>query len=252
MGDSSHTVTGSLQEIPLDFAAIEEYTLISPGSLSGGNLWRTNWKCVVKLQSKKGATAMNERTTAKVKVSLSKTAFLVTAILIIWSSSAVAQQSLRDLTTEFGYDWLAGRWTTTTNEGAVIQLTYKWELNGHLLAVDFKMGEYASRGMIFSKPDQEKATQVSVDNKGGRSKATWEAREDGTLVSKSERVNAEGEVQKSAAVYSKVDARTIKIALYGLNEGGELNDEPWFTTEFKRKADKKKEKPAAELQKKSD
>ncbi len=194
---------------------------------------------------------MKEKTTAKVKVSLSKTVFLVTAILVIWSSSAAAQQSLRDLTTEFGYDWLAGRWTTTTDEGAVIQLTYKWELNGHLLAVDFKMGEYASRGMIFSMPDQEKATQVSVDNRGGRSKATWEAREDGSLVSKSERVNAEGEVQKSAAVYSKVDAKTIKIALYGLNEDGELNDEPWFTTEFKRKADEKTDKPVVESKKES-
>lgn len=194
---------------------------------------------------------MKEKTTAKVKVSLSKTMFLVTAILIIWSNSTAAQQSLRDLTTEFGYDWLAGRWTTTTNEGAVIQLVYKWELNGHLMTVDFKMGEYASRGMIFSVPDQQKATQVSVDNRGGRSKSTWDGREDGSLISKSERVNAEGEVQKSAAVYSKVDAKTIKIALYGLNEDGELNDEPWFTTEFKRQAVKKKGKLAAEQQKKS-
>ncbi len=194
---------------------------------------------------------MKEKTTAKVKVSLLKTVFLVTAILVIWSSSAAAQQSLRDLTTEFGYDWLAGRWTTTTDEGAVIQLVYKWELNGHLLTFDFKMGEYASRGMIFKVQSEEKATQVSVDNRGGRSKATWEAREDGTLVSKSERVNAEGEVQKSAAIYSKVDAKTIKIALYGLNEDGELNDEPWFTTEFKRQADKKKDKPVGESKKES-
>lgn len=194
---------------------------------------------------------MNERTTAKVKVSLSKTLFLMTAILTVLSSPAVAQQSLRDLTTEFGYDWLAGRWTTTTNEGVEIQLIYKWELNGHLLTVDFKMGEYASRGMIFNVPDQEKATQVSIDNRGGRSKATWQARDDGTLVSKSEHVDVEGNVRKGAAIYTKVDAKTIKIALYGLNEDGELNDEPWFTTEFKRQADKKKEKPAAERQEKT-
>jgi len=113
------------------------------------------------------------------------------------------------------------------------------------------MGEYASRGMIFNVPDQEKATQVSIDNRGGRSKATWQARDDGTLVSKSEHVDVEGNVRKGAAIYTKVDAKTIKIALYGLNEDGELNDEPWFTTEFKRQADKKKEKPAAERQEKT-
>jgi len=193
---------------------------------------------------------MNKRTIAKVKAGLSKTLFLITAVLIVSSSSAAAQQSLRDIATEFGCGWLAGRWTHTTDEGLVIRLNYKWELNGHLMTVDFKMGEYASRGMIFKVQSEEEATQVSVDNRGGRSKAKWGAREDGSLISKSEHINAEGEVRKGAAVYSKVDDKTIKIALYGLNENGELNDEPWVTTEFKRQPDKKKEK-IADQQKKS-
>jgi hypothetical protein len=195
---------------------------------------------VVKIQSKKGAKAMKERTTAKVKVSLSKTMFLVTAILIIWSSSAAAQQSLRDLNKEYGVDLLAGRWTAKIDDGITILLVYKWELNGHLMTVDLKMGEYASRGMIFYAPDGEKVTQVSVDNMGSRSKGTFGARDDGTLVSKSEHVDAEGKVRKSATIYRKVDAKTMKIALYGLEENGELNDEPWFTTDFKRQPAGKK------------
>jgi hypothetical protein len=136
---------------------------------------------------------------------------------------------------------LAGRWTAKTDDGTTIQLVYKWELNGHLLAVDFKMGEYASRGMIFFVPGAEKATQVSVDNMGGRSKGEWEVDADGNLVSKSEHVNAEGNVRKSGAVYKNIDAKTIKIAIYGLDENGELNDKPWFTTEFKRRPAKKKD-----------
>lgn len=186
------------------------------------------------------STKMNERRTAK--VSLGKTVFLVTAILIIWSGSAVAQQSFRDLAKEYGCDWLAGRWTATTDDGTEIQLVYKWELDGHLLTVDLKMGEFASRGMMFFVPGEEKVIQVSVDNRGGRSKGTWEA-QDGKLISKSERVDAEGNVQKSATVYSKVDAKTIKIALYGLDLDGELNDESWFTMDFKRKAGKQIDKP---------
>lgn len=194
---------------------------------------------------------MNERTTAKINVSLSKTLFLMTAVLFVLSSPAASQQSLRDIAEEFGCGWLAGHWTHTTDEDVVIRLSYKWELNGHLMTVDFKMGEYASRGMIFNAPGEEKAKQVSVDNRGGRSKATWEAREDGSLISKSEYIDTEGNSRKGAAVYSKVDDKTIKVALYGLNEAGELNDEPWVTTEFKRRPDKKKEKTAAEKQKKS-
>ncbi len=163
------------------------------------------------------------------------------AILIIGGGSAVAQQSLRDLAEEYGCNWLAGQWTATTDDGTSVQLVYKWELDGHLVTVDFKMGEYASRGMIFYVPDEEKATQMSVDNRGGRSKGAWEA-QDGKLISKTEHVDTEGNVRKSATVYSKVDAKTIKIALYGLDQDGELADEPWFTMDFKRRAGEKKEK----------
>ncbi len=184
---------------------------------------------------------MKERTTAKIKLSLSKTMFLLTAILIIWSSSAAARHSLRDHNKGYGVDLLAGRWTAKIDDGITILLVYKWELNGHLMTVDLKMGEYASRGMIFYAPDGEKVTQVSVDNMGSRSKGTFGVRDDGKLVSKSEHVNAEGKVQKSATIYKKLDAKTMKIELYGLNENGELNDEPWFTTEFKCQPAKKKD-----------
>jgi hypothetical protein len=177
----------------------------------------------------------NERRTAK--VNLGKVVLWAAAILIIGSIPAAAQQNLRDLAREYGADWLAGRWTATTDDGTEIQLLYKWELDGHLVTVDFKMGDYASRGMIFYVPGEEKATAVSVDNRGGRSKGTWEV-QDGKLVSKSERVDADGNVQKGAAVYSKVDAKTIKIALYGLNQYDELNDEPWGSMDFKRQVEK--------------
>ncbi|MHC4462441.1 MAG: hypothetical protein ACYS6W_01485 [Planctomycetota bacterium] len=197
---------------------------------------------------------MNERRTAKAKVNLVKTVFLVMAILIICSGWAAAQQSFRDLAKEYGHDWLAGRWTATTGDGSKILLVYKWELNGHLITVDFKMGEYASRGMMFYVPGEEKVVQVGVDNRGGRSKGIWDA-QDGKLVSKSEYVDAEGNVRKSASVYTKVDAKTIKIALYGLDEDGELGDEPWFTMDFKReevnKTGKATDTPAGESQKKS-
>jgi len=179
---------------------------------------------------------MNEQRTPE--ASLGRTALWAMAILIIWSGSAVAQQSLRDLAEEYGCNWLAGQWVTTTDDGTAIQLVYRWELEGHLVTVDFKMGEYASRGMIFYVPGEEKATAVSVDNRGGRSKGTWEA-QDGKLIARSERVDAEGNVQKSAIVYTKVDAKTMKIALHGLGDDGEISYEPQFTMDLKRKATKK-------------
>ncbi len=178
---------------------------------------------------------VNERRTTK--VSFGKTVLWAAAILIICSGSAVAQQSFRDLAQEYGVDWLAGRWTATTDDGTEVQLVYRWELKGHLLSVELKVGEYVSRGMIFFIPGEEKVIQVGVDNMGGRSKGPWEE-QDGKLVSKSERIDAEGNVQKSATVYTKVDAKTIKIALYGVDQYDELNDEPWGSWDFKRQVSK--------------
>jgi len=187
---------------------------------------------------------MNKQRNAKAKVT--KTVLLVVAVLIICSGSAMAQQSLRDLAQEYGTNWLAGRWTATTDDGTEILLSYRWVCDGHAVVMDLKMGEYLSHGMIYYVPDDEKATAISVDNRGGSSKGTWEVQGD-KLVAKSEHTNADGEVRKSAAVYSKVDNKTIKIALYGLNDYNELNDEPWFTSQFKRQpgtAKKKTAKPA--------
>ncbi len=178
---------------------------------------------------------MNKQRNAK--VNLGKTALLVLAVLIIFSGSAMAQQSLRDLAEEYGLNWLAGRWSATTDDGTEILIVYQWALDGHAVIVDFKMGEYASHGMIYYVPDDEKATAISIDNRGGRAKGTWEVQGD-KLVSKNEHVDAQGEVRKYASVYSKVDSKTIKIALYGLNQYDELSDEPWFTMDYKRQVKK--------------
>jgi hypothetical protein len=167
------------------------------------------------------------------KMGLTKTALSALAVFVFAGAPAAAQQSLKSLAEEYGADWLAGRWTATTEDGTEIVLMYRWALDGHAVVVDFRMGQYASHGMIYYVPDDEHATAISVDNRGGRSKGTWEVR-GYNLVSKNQRIDAEGNVRKSGAVYSKVDNRTIKIALYPLNEYDELTDEPWFTTEFKR------------------
>ena len=184
---------------------------------------------------------MNKQRTAKVNPA--KTALLTLAVLIILSGSAMAQQSLRDLAQESGTDWLTGRWAATTDDGTEITLVYRWILDGHAIVVDMKMGEYVSHGMIYYVPDDEKATAISVDNRGGRAKGTWVAQDD-KLISKSERIDAEGNAQKSGAVYTKVNNKTIKIALYGLNDYDELSDEPWFTIDFKRQARKPKKNAA--------
>ena len=112
-----------------------------------------------------------------------------------------------------------------------------------MVTIDFKMGEYAYRGMIFFAPDEGKAIEVGVDNRGGRAKGTWEL-EDGKVIARSDRVNAEGEREKVAVVHSRVDARAMKIALHRVSENGDLSEDSWATMEFRRRTRQPGDRPS--------
>jgi len=176
---------------------------------------------------------MNQPKTAGMSVILTRTFLLLATSLLIWTSAAAAQEKLGDLVEEAGFNWMIGRWTATTDDGQEIEMTYKWGLDRYLATVDFKMGEYAYRGMIFYVPSEQKVVEVGVDNRGGTAKGVWEI--DGEkAISKSERTQADGETMRAAMLHSKVDAETMKVAVYQIQANGEQADEPWATLQFKR------------------
>lgn len=176
---------------------------------------------------------MNQPKTAGLKVILTRTFLLLAAGLVIWTSSAAAQEKLGDLVQEAGFNWMIGRWTATTDDGQEIEMTYKWGLDRYMATVDFKMGEYAYRGMIFFVPNEQKVVEVGLDNRGGTAKGTWDM-EGEKAISKSERTQADGETMRAAMVHSKVNGKTLKVAVYQIQETGEQADEPWATLQFKR------------------
>lgn len=185
---------------------------------------------------------MTRRIVAVACSTMVRTLAIVAAVLAVGASSARAQQTFRDLVAQEGFGWLAGRWIATTDQGE-ISLNYRWELDGHMVNVDFRMGEYAYRGMIFFAADEGTAIEVGVDNRGGRARGTWEPG-DGKVISKSNRVDAEGERQKVAIIHSKVDARTMEIALHSIGDNGDLTDEPWATMEFRRRTRQSGDRPS--------
>lgn len=176
---------------------------------------------------------MNQPKTAGMSMTLTRTFLLLATGLLIWTSAAAAQEKLGDLVEEAGFNWMIGRWTAATDDGQEIEMTYKWGFDRYLATVDFKMGEYAYRGMIFYVPNEQKVVEVGVDNRGGTAKGVWEI--DGEkAISKSERTQADGETMRAAMLHSKVDAETMKVAVYQIQETGEQADEPWATLQFKR------------------
>jgi len=160
------------------------------------------------------------------------------AILITAATGANAQQKLGDFVAEGGFDWIIGNWEATSNEGDKIELVYKWELDKHMVSMLLKWPNNEYRAMIFYKPTEDKIVQVTVDNKGGTGKGTWEP--DGNkAVLKHEHTGSEWQTAKMAFVHCKVDDNTMKWEIHELYSSGEISDYSNYNIEFKRQKEPK-------------
>ena len=184
---------------------------------------------------------MNRAKTAKIQTVLRNTILAGAAIVVILTVGAGGQQSLGELVTMGGFEWLIGEWKATTDQGVEVRSYYKWELNKNLISMGFKMGEFEGRGMIYLNPVDYKVYQVGVDNRGGIAKGEWDADGD-KAVARLEYTPPGGEKRRMASVHSKVDAETMKVEFYDMDSDGWLSDEPRGTLEYKRQKKQTKKK----------
>ena len=167
-----------------------------------------------------------------------RTVIIVSAILLIGLvTTSSAQQTFGDMVKENGFEWLIGNWTSTFEQDQTAQLTYKWAIKDHLICADFKAADYHYHGMVFFSPAEQQVVEVGVDSRGGVVKGTW-GPEDMDAVSTTTRTDAKGNVEKIAFIHSKVDDKTMRVALYRLDENGNRPDNAWATMEYKRSEDK--------------
>ncbi|MHC4166696.1 MAG: hypothetical protein ACYSWQ_07050 [Planctomycetota bacterium] len=157
---------------------------------------------------------------------------VIVAMLVAMGSVAIGQESLKEVVEQQGFGWMAGKWKATTEDGQEILLAYQWAVKGHAIVTTFKMGDSSSQGMIYFDADQQQVRQFSVDSRGRATKATWEV-QDGKAIARTRMTDEYGESTDVAIAYSKVDATTMKVAVYGL-EDGELSEYPWFEVNFKK------------------
>jgi hypothetical protein len=176
---------------------------------------------------------MNQAKTSKARMNCTSVVAALAAGLVVFTSGAMAQGKLGDLVTEGGFDWIIGAWTATTDQGDKIDVTYKWELDKHMLSVHLKWPNYEYRGMIFYVPAEDRIIQVGVDNRGGNGKGLWQA-EGSKAVHKYEHTGADGEINKMGMVHSRANDDTMKVEVYEISSDGALGQSPAFTTEYKR------------------
>jgi len=165
-------------------------------------------------------------------MSKEKKSLVLIVMLFAIGSVAIGQESLRNVVEQEGFAWMAGEWKAATDNGQEIVLHYQWAVKGHAIVSTFKMGESSSQGMIYFDADQKQVRQFSVDSRGRATKATWEV-QNGKAIAKTKMTDEYGQTTDVAIAYSKIDSTTMKVAVYGL-ENGELSDYPWFEIDFKK------------------
>ncbi|TKJ33684.1 MAG: hypothetical protein CEE38_20070 [Planctomycetes bacterium B3_Pla] len=186
---------------------------------------------------------MNKRRTTGLK----KLLLAIAAGLFIWTSAASAQDTLADLLQQTGCNWIIGKWVGETSDGQKYEIEYKWALKDHVVSVHFKGFNIEYHGIIFYKADAEEVVQIGVDNNGGNGKGTWVA-ENGKAVWRNEVPGEYGEVNRMGFVYTKIDAQTMKADVHGMDEYGELSEEPVGTLEYKRQKTQPKKTAATTTQ----
>ena len=53
---------------------------------------------------------------------------------------------LGDVISEYGFNWLIGKWEASTDEGQKIMIQYKWGLDNNLVLVNFRWVNTPCRG----------------------------------------------------------------------------------------------------------
>jgi hypothetical protein len=168
----------------------------------------------------------------EIKMSKEKMSLVLMVVLVTIGNVAIGQETLKDVVEEQGFAWMAGQWKATTDDGQDIELAYQWVVKGHAIVTTFKIGDNSSQGMIYLDADEQQVRQFSVDSRGRATKATWDV-QDGKAIAKTQIADEYGQTTDVAITYSKIDNTTMKVEVYGL-EDGELSDYPWFEIDFKK------------------
>ena len=182
---------------------------------------------------------MNER-----RLGIGGVLVVLSAIVIMTSSTAFGQTGLEQMVEEGDMGWLMGSWKATTDEGVDIDLVYRWQLEKNAIGVYFKMDEQSYQGMIFCVPGKEEVVELGVDNKGNTVKVEWDASWDGA-VSKRTITKADGGTEGVGITYSKIDKDTMKVELFGM-EYGYLSSQSMGSINFKRQSQQRRRRTSTE------
>lgn len=166
-------------------------------------------------------------------MSMRNISLVIAVLLAVSVVPAGAQDKLGDFVAEYGYDWMIGSWSATSDDGGQVELEYKWILDKCAMCVNVKMGDFKYHGMIMFVPSREEIVQLGADNMGGTWNGTWAEDYDGA-VNRNQRLEPDGTTETMDMVYVKVDNNSFKVKQYSVEEGGYRASQARGELTFKR------------------
>ena len=164
--------------------------------------------------------------------------FLIIAVLLgVFAVESQAQDKLGDFVAEYGYDWMIGNWTATSDDGQKVELEYKWILDKHAMCLNLTMGDFKYHGMIMLVASSEEIVQVGADNMGGTWNGTWTEDYEGA-VNRNKRLEPYGGTETMDMVFIKINNDSFKVKQYPVGSDGWRASQASGELTFKRqKAD---------------
>ena len=169
-------------------------------------------------------------------MSMKSISLVIVVFLAVSAIPAGAQEKLGDFVAEYGYDWMLGNWSATSDEGKQVELEYKWILDKCAMCVNVKMGDFKYHGLIMLVPSREEIIQIGADNMGGTWNGSWTEDYEGA-VNRNQRLDPDGTTLTMDHVYIKVDNNSFKIKEYSVESGNRSSQASGETTFKRQKAD---------------
>jgi hypothetical protein len=157
---------------------------------------------------------------------------LMPVLSLTIASNAAEPNNVGNILKENGFDWLFGKWETTTDANQKIEAEFELEADGYAISVEAKTGSNENIGLVYYSPAKKAILYTGVDSTGRVYTGPWEIKGDMFVVN-IEQTKPDGSITHYVRYLSKVDADTMKSVTYSVIDG-KRSEEPIGTLVFKR------------------
>jgi len=156
------------------------------------------------------------------------------AIVLLPAMTAIAAEpnNIGNILKENGFDWLFGKWETTSDSNQKFEAEFELEADGYAISIEAKAGKNEHNAFVYYSPAKKAILYTGIDGSGRIYTGTWEIK-DNKLILNLEQDIPDGSTNYFVRYLSKIDANTMKSVTYNI-VNGKRADEPIATLEFKR------------------